>query len=295
MAGGALKIRYSGAEDSCLLIADSTGMTLTSKVGAVGAEAEDSAFGISGVIDLSSAGNSISELAESIGAYADYSCEVFYGDDTLDTENVLDAQCQAKAIDAYVLFSIESVLASHALVSWEFAQDLLGLNDSEQTQFERLINAASATANRIGRRVFAATDYTVQLDGNGSQRILLPEYPVNSVTELNIDTEWSFAAGTIETDYLLYSEQGEIFRKYAEFPDHPQCVKVTFNAGFTEVPDELELAVIEVVAFNASRVANRGGRIGTKSFEANNAVTTTYELTVPVNAQRVFEYYGQRL
>lgn len=296
MAGGALKIRYTGADASCLIIADSTGKTLTSKIGAAGAEAVDAAFGVDGVLDLTAAANdTLSELSAVIDAYADYTCEVFYGDNELDSEKVLDSESQAKGVDAYVLVSIDSVLASHALVSWEFAQEILELKDDEQTRFERLINAASATANRIGRRVFGATDYTVYLDGNGSQRLLLPEYPVNSITELNIDTEWDYAADTIETDYLLYADRGEIYRKYAEFPDHPQCVKAVFNAGYATVPDELQMAVIEVVAYNAARIANRGTLIGTKSFEADGAITTSYELTVPVNAQRVFEYYGQRM
>jgi len=187
------------------------------------------------------------------------------------------------------------VLKAHALITWAFAQEMLDLDSVEQSRYEHLINIASATANRVGRRIFAATDYTEYLDGNDSPRLLLPEYPVNSITELNIDVFWEFGSDTIESDYLLYEDRGEIYRKYAEFPACAQCVKVVFNAGYATVPDELQMAVLEVVAFNASRLANRGGIIGTKSFEADGAISTSYELTVPVNAQRVFEYYGQRL
>jgi len=296
MAGGALKIRYTGAEDSCLLLADSTAKTLTSKIGAVGAEAEDPSFGVAGVLDLTAAANdALSKLAAVIDAYVDYTCEILYGDDEIETGNVLDSESQAKGTDAYVLFAIDSVLASHALVSWEFAKEILELDDDEQTLFERLINGASATANRIGRRIFAATDYTKTLDGNGSPALLLPEYPVNEITELNIDVAWEFGADTVETAYLLYAEHGELRLKYGEFPECPQCVKVVFNAGYADVPDELQLAVLEVVAFNASRMINRGNRIGTKSFQADGAISTSYELTVPMNARVVFEYYGQRL
>lgn len=294
MAGGALKIQYSGTEASCLLTGDATAKTLTATVGDAGAEAADPNFGTAGTIDLTGASvDTLTELAAVIDAYAEYSCEIHYGDSDFSTEGILDQVVQAAGVDAYVLFDISSVLASTALVSWELAQEILGLDDDQQRMCERMINAASKSANRISGRILAATDYTKYLDGNGKEFLLLPEYPVNSVTELNVDTARDFGSSTevASDEYLLYEDTGEVRLLGATFPCYPQAVKVVFNAGYATLPDDLEMAVIEVVAYNLKRIGGHGNIIGVKEISADGSVNTSYELTIPVNAQGVFESY----
>ena len=293
MAGGALKVQYTGAQASCLLIGDATAKTLTSKIGAAGAEAPDAAFGVAGVLDLTAAAqNTLLELKNVIDGYADYAATIHYGDEDIDTGTILNQTVQAKGVDGYVLFSIVSVLASYALVSWEFVKEMLPeAKDTQQLYYERLINAASTLANRISGRQLKAVDYTQILDGSGDESIVLPEYPANSVTSLYIDTSRAFAASTEMTDYLLYSDIGKLLLPSATFPDSPQCVKVVYNAGLNPVPEDLEIAVLEVVVYNRKRLSGQGNMIGTKSSQAEGMITTAYELTIPVNAQRVFESY----
>ena len=275
-----------------MLAGDATAKTLTSKIGAGGAEAPDPNFGAAGVIDLTAAAyDTLAELKTSIDGYDDYICEIFYGDEDIVTENILDLEVQAKSTGAYVLFLITSVLASYALVSWEFVKEILELADELQTRCERLINAASTSANRITDRFLKAAAYSKTLDGNGKDSLLLSDYPVNSITELNIDTGRAFGASTEITDYLLYPETGLIRMDSAVFPAYSQCVKVVFNAGFSPVPDDLQLAVAEVVAYNLGRFGGKGNLIGVKNLQAQSMIVTSYELTIPVNAQRVFESY----
>jgi len=293
MAGGALKVQYTGAQASCLLIGDKTAKTLTAKIGAAGAEAPDAGFGIAGVLDLTAAAqDTLLELKNVIDGYADYSASIHYGDEDIVTEHVLDQINQAKGTDAYLLFSLTSVLAAHALVSWEFVKEMLpDAQDTQQLFYERLINAASPQANRIAGRRLKAVDYTEILDGTGDDSIVLPEYPANAITSLYIDTARAFGAATEVTDYLLYSDVAQIVLPSRTFPDSPQCVKVLYNAGLNPVPEDLEIAVLEVVVYNRKRLSGQGNIIGMKSSQVDSTVTMAYELTIPANAQRVFESY----
>jgi len=185
-----------------------------------------------------------------------------------------------------------SVLSDTALISWEFTNELLpNLRDTDKTRYERLINAASKTACRITKRELKAQDYTSILDGNGRDVLLLPEYPVNSVTSLYIDISRTFGDDTEETNYLYYEDTGKLVLPYSYFPQYPQCVKVLYNAGFDPIPEDLELAVLEVVLYNAKRLSGDAGTVGIRSIAGADGLNTAYELTIPVNAQRVFESY----
>jgi hypothetical protein len=82
--GGIIRVRYTGTEASCKLVADNTGNTLTSYIGTRGAEAADTNFGTTGVIDFDSAGfDTIAEVVAAIAAYTDYDCEKIAGPNTL--------------------------------------------------------------------------------------------------------------------------------------------------------------------------------------------------------------------
>jgi hypothetical protein len=183
-------------------------------------------------------------------------------------------------------------LASYALVDWQTVRDHLGLDDSEQAKAELVINAASETANRYAERKLAATDYTHTLDGSGREELRLPQYPVNSITSVHVDVDREFGSDTEVTDYLTYSDEGILVRTDAgTWPSARQSVRVVYNAGYSTVPSELQIAVLEVVDYNWRRLASRS--IGTRSM-SGEGVTTEFELTIPTNAQRVFEGYRRR-
>lgn len=298
MAGGSLRVKYTGAEDSCLLLADATAQTLTSKIGADGAESEDPNFGVAGVLDLTAAANdTLLELKDVIDGYGDYSAEIFYGDDDIDTGNILDAEIQAKNIWGYVLFAIDSVLdTANALVTWEYAKAILELDDDQQTQTERLINAASAAANAYTKRLLKSRSHTVILTGTGKTTLLLPEHPVTDLEELYIDRNRTFGADTEITDYFLEARTGELYYE-STFPKVWGCVKAVFTAGFGvapyEIPEDIKIAIIETVQWYRSRLAGEG--IGVTAIQNPNGITTRYEADLPVSARRRLDAYMRAL
>lgn len=183
-------------------------------------------------------------------------------------------------------------LDAYALISWEFTKEILpDLRDTDQIRYELLINAASSTANRVADRYLKALDYTSTLDGSGRSSLLLPEYPVNSVSAVRIDTERVFGAESEVTGYLVYATEGKITLISGSFPSSPQCVEVAYNAGFDPVPEDLKLAVLEVVIYNAKRLGGNAGAVGVRSIAGPDGLNTSYELSIPMNARKVFESY----
>lgn len=283
-----LKIEYSGTEASCLIIADATAETITSKIGADGSESNDPNFGSSGVLDISGY-ETLEDIVEVIDAYTDYSASIHTGDDTTPADGLLDLETVAKPTAAYVVFFTTSPLKSYALITWQDAKTYLNLLDEQEGYAALLINGASRQANRYSRRHLKAKDYSELHDGTGNSLLILRQFPVNSVTDVRVDSGRTFASDSIVTDYLIYEELGQLRRKSGVWAEIRQSIQVNYNAGFVDVPEDLQIAVLEVVAFNWKRFQSKA--IGTRSQTADG-VTTEYELTVPTNAQRVFESYG---
>ncbi len=306
MVGGCLEIQYTGVSASCILEGDAAAKTLTSKIGVLGAEAVDAAFGTAGILDLTGATvDTLTELAAVINAYADYTAAVTYGDD-IATENILTATVQAKGVKGYILFSLAtSVLSAYALTTWSRYQAIRGTSlapNSDQTVVEYLINSVTEQGEMIAGRRLKARAYGVGLsspydfDGNGRSRMLLPNFPVNSITSVCIDSSRTFASADnlAATDYAFDAESGVLTLLWGfVFIEGLLNVRITHNAGFSTVPDRVQLAVIEAVAWNLSRV--RGSNIGLRTVSSSaGGISSSYEIEMPLSARRVFESLRDR-
>jgi len=303
--GGCLEIQYTGASASCLLIGDAAAKTLTSKIGALGAEAPDAAFGAAGIIDLTGATvDTLEELAAVIDAYANYTCAVTYGDD-IPTLNILSATVQAKGTKGYILFNLAaSVLDTYALTTWARYKAIRGAQlapDTDQTTVEYLINATTKQGELLAGRSLKARDYGVghftpyDFDGNGRTKMLLPNFPINSITHLYIDNLRVFGAETeVDTDdYAFYAKEGILVYPFWVFPEGILNVRIEHDAGFATVSDEIQFAVIETVAWNLSRV--RGQSIGLRTVSSGaGGVSSSYEIEMPLSARKVFESLKDR-
>ncbi|MCC6131040.1 MAG: hypothetical protein IT186_14045 [Acidobacteria bacterium] len=105
--GAVIRLRYTGAQASCKISANTSGDTLTSEIGDFGAESGDAAFGTSGDIDLQNAGfDTVGELVAAIDAYANYECQKLMGADSVDAADIIDIVAeQGKDRWVYIFFS----------------------------------------------------------------------------------------------------------------------------------------------------------------------------------------------
>lgn len=124
--GACIRLMYTGSEDSNKIVPSANGDTLTSSIGDKGSESVDASFGTAGVIDLTDpATDTVSELVAVIEAYSDYSCEKLFGENFVDTADILEFTTPANSRQGasrwvYIYFgSITSGVYKH-----EFTPDL---------------------------------------------------------------------------------------------------------------------------------------------------------------------------
>ena len=104
--GACIRIRYIGAQVSCKIVADTGANTLAAQTGALGAEADDAAWGGGAPLDLTAAANdTVAELVTVIDGYADWACEKVFGDGTLSAGAIITRTSQAHDKWVYLWFA----------------------------------------------------------------------------------------------------------------------------------------------------------------------------------------------
>jgi len=98
-----------------------------------------------------------------------------------------------------------------------------------------------------------------------------------------------FGDETERTDFVLYGDPGVLALRSGIFPEGIQNVRVQYNGGMDPIEERLQFAAIEVVAWNLQRFRGAGG-VGLRSAKVDDW-DYAYELTIPMNAQRIFESY----
>lgn len=156
----------------------------------------------------------------------------------------------------------------------------------------RLITAISiAIAGYCNQNLVSQSYAAVVLNGTGGAKLLLPEGPITAVTSLTIDgvvipprPAIGQAGYYFDTDFLYVD--GYAFTRPGDWPANPslrssysggqgaQNVVVSYTAGYSPIPLDLEQAAIETVAlrFKARE------RIGLKS-KMLGGETMSYDLS----------------
>lgn len=183
-------------------------------------------------------------------------------------------------------------LGPNALTTWERAKSVLHFADEQETVVEFLIDAVSASANRIAARALKARAYpALTLDGPRGDTLLLPEYPIVELRHIWVDDARIFAVSTelLAGEYQLRKDDGAIRLYSGRFPVGPDVIKLDITLGYDSVPEDLELAVLECVLWNSRRLES--GTVGTRALSTDGSVTAQYEVTIPMSALTVFESY----
>lgn len=169
-------------------------------------------------------------------------------------------------------------LNAEALITVALATEMLGLTEDDSSILEKYINQASAIAEQRTRRKLKSRTYTSQtFDGMGSRKILFPEYPLSSVSAISVD-------GVNVLSLVKVYRYGEIRLTEGVFTEGDQNVVISAVAGYDPVPDDLQDAVLEIVAWNMKRFVGKG--IGIRS-ESADGVNIGMEIEIPMNAARI--------
>ena len=144
----------------------------------------------------------------------------------------------------------------------------LGITDASEDSFlEKLIDRSTSRIESHVNRKLKKRAFTELYDGPGTQHLLLNQFPITTVTSVNIDQGQDFLAGTnIDLDALIIRAEEGLLSFGGETGGGPgfdtgiwiagtRNIKVVYTAGYDPIPDDLTHACVKLVAveFNRSR------------------------------------------
>jgi hypothetical protein len=153
----------------------------------------------------------------------------------------------------------------------------------------------------LGREL-EATAYVEQYDGTGRDFLILKQRPINSITEVKIDSAWGFGDGITAIDTAeLFAEPGSgiLYIKSSRFPQGRRNVRVTYNAGYVTMPGDIERAANITVAdwYTRAKQLASGQSQNELASESTGERSDSYhkeatEWGVPAQAKAYFERYA---
>ncbi len=151
-------------------------------------------------------------------------------------------------------------VSAYALCTLAQLKSYLGITSTDyDSQLEDLVDAASAQAEAFTGRKLAARDYPWELDGNGQAALFVPEWPLNSITTLEINGAEIPARTSYDgAGYVIEADQGLIRLSNYVFYLGMKNVEIAANAGYATVPEDLRQAVIELAAWKAKQSSMQG-------------------------------------
>lgn len=184
-------------------------------------------------------------------------------------------------------------LPANAIISLDTARSWIpGLASLTDHDLERMIGAASAVADRLTGRTLAAMAHVVVIDGTGSKSLKAPHYPIQSITDVRIDSSGTFGDDTIVTDYDEDHAGGYLYRR-SGWPEGWRNVRLDMRGGYEVdgAPEDLQAAVAEVIEWMSRRVSEQA--IGIRAITSPDGINTAFDLDVPMAARNVFKGYRE--
>lgn len=136
------------------------------------------------------------------------------------------------------------------LVTLDEAKEVLNIEDKDDL-LENIIKRASAVIENYTNREFLAQDLEEEFEGTGSREYPAKQYPINSIAKLSIRTGRLGEDSWQEIDsgsYTFKKDSGIVIYSSRFVPRH-RMYKLEYNAGYTNIPDDIKQAVIDMTAF----------------------------------------------
>ncbi len=137
------------------------------------------------------------------------------------------------------------------------------IGTGQDTLLGNIATRANSLIQAFLNRNIEAADYTEKHDG-GDNFIIVKNPPINSISSL---TDNGTAVST--SDYVYYSDSGIVKLKNKYFTNLLQGVEISYNGGFSTVPDVIVEATLEIGAIIYKETDAGEGRLGKGSLSMN--------------------------
>ncbi len=164
----------------------------------------------------------------------------------------------------------------------------LGIGQSETitNNLTPLISAVEKRVKEFLRRDLESATYTNELyDGSGDNYLMLKQLPVTSITKielyqgldsLNAEVWYTLVQGTDYQRRIIPVEANAVILDDYEFEEGLQNYRVTYVAGYSSIPDDIQLVCKKLVALYWNESPQKNNSIGLTNINnsAGGAVST---------------------
>jgi hypothetical protein len=100
---------------------------------------------------------------------------------------------------------------------------------------------------------FYVNDYIEYYDGNNSPYLFLKNHPINSIESIYDDGDWTWPTDTLidSSDYRIVDKRYVTCKLI--FPAGNQNIRITYNAGFSIIPADIQEVMVEEVTRSYNR------------------------------------------
>ncbi len=159
-------------------------------------------------------------------------------------------------------------------------KEYLGVSGtSEDALLSRLVDWATDLIHSYCGRIFTEASYDEYYDGDGTEGLLVNQYPISAVTSLEVD-----GISKDTSAYALYGPLGLLKLKSGKYPKGKKNIRLQYTAGYSVIPNDLEQSAVEMVAL---KYYDRGrNRLG---MNAKDGVS--YVAHLPEEVREVLDLY----
>lgn len=170
-----------------------------------------------------------------------------------------------------------------------------GISSTNQdTEIDAIIPKVSQLVKNYCRRSFVdfAGDAKIETFNGGTDKYYLKEYPLLTMLALEYSTDYGQNYTALEeyVDFVAdIADSSIISLKPGGFPHAINGYSVTYTAGYESVPEDLKLAVMDLVTY----YRKNDGAIHSTKAPGTNAVQIEYISTtsLPAHIKRVLDLY----
>jgi len=183
-------------------------------------------------------------------------------------------------------------MATNLVTKSEY-KNYLGITSTNKDQeIDFLIPKVSSLVKTYCRRSFI--DYYdeayIEYFEGGFDRFLLKETPLVSVQEVELSTDYGQTYTSL-TEYTDWISSGDSIRCIgaSRFPEYIRGYRVSYFAGYEAVPDDLKLAVLDLVEY----YSKNNGAVHVNRDVTPNVTQIQYVATTqfPAHIKRVLDQY----
>ena len=140
-------------------------------------------------------------------------------------------------------------MASYDLCTLDEVRDYMGMTGSSSVVDDVLADLITRVTEGFhkdcGVTQFKATDHTEYYSGAGTIELFVINTPVNTIASIYEDSDWVYGEDTKIDEDTYAPLNNMVVLKDSVFNIGIRNIKITYNAGYNDIPGDLKQACIE--------------------------------------------------